>query len=165
MNRRFGKRPDPAQTYTPRPGVYAIIDAGDGILATFQERPWPELQLPGGGVDPGESPLAALHREVMEETGHRIHAPRRLGMFHRFTFIPEYDLHAQKLCHIYSARLGRRIGPPSEPGHSAVFLPWDTAEEKLAVSGDRFFVGLIRAARRRAHSQASHRPLLRHRGR
>ncbi len=140
MNRRFGSPPIPGQTYTPRPGVYAIIEAGDGILATFQEEPWPELQLPGGGIDPGEAPIVALHREVMEETGYRIHSARRVGMFQRYTFMPEYDLFAQKQCHIYRAKLGPRHGPPTEAGHSAVFLPWDVAVEKLAVSGDRYFV-------------------------
>jgi len=149
MNRRFGRPPLHGQRYTPRPGAYAIIDAGDGILATFQEEPWPELQLPGGGIDPGEAPLQALHREVMEETGYRIVAPRRLGMFHRFTYMPDYDLFAQKLCHIYVAQLGPRHGPPTEAGHSAVFLPWDLAEERLAVSGDRSFVARLRAARAR----------------
>lgn len=143
MNRRFGQRPDPALRYTPRPGVYAIITTGDGILATFQERPRPELQLPGGGIDPGESPLSALYREVMEETGYRIHAARRLGMFHRFTYMPEYDLHAQKLCHVYLARIGPRLSDPIEPGHWPVFLPWEVAEERLAVSGDRHFVGQV----------------------
>jgi 8-oxo-dGTP diphosphatase len=140
MNRRFGRPPLPGQRYVPRPGVYAIIDAGDGLLATFQEEPRPELQLPGGGIDPGESPLVALAREVMEETGYAIHGIRRLGMFHRFTYMPEYDLHAQKQCHIYAARLGRRMSDPTEPGHTAVFLPWPTAVERLAVSGDRHFV-------------------------
>jgi len=149
MNRRFGNRPEPGRRYTPRAGVYAIIDAGDGILATFQERPWPELQLPGGGVDAGESPLTALAREVMEETGYVIHSPRRLGMFHRYTYMPEYDLHAQKLCHIYTARIGLKRSAPTEPGHSAVFLPWAVAAEKLAVSGDRFFVQQVIAGRRR----------------
>jgi 8-oxo-dGTP diphosphatase len=144
MNRRFGRPPRAGQVYTPRPGVYAIIESGDGILATFQEAPWPEFQLPGGGIDPGESPLQALMREVMEETGYRIHGARRLGMFHRFTYMPEYDLNAQKLCHIYSARLGLKHGDPTEPGHSAVFLPWDVAEERLAVSGDRHFVARFR---------------------
>jgi 8-oxo-dGTP diphosphatase len=140
MNRRFGRPPTPGQRYIPRPGVYAIIDAGDGLLATFQEEPRPELQLPGGGIDPGESPRVALSREVMEETGYAIHSLRRLGMFHRFTYMPEYDLHAQKQCHIYVARLGPQRSEPTEPGHSAVFLPWQTALEKLAVSGDRHFV-------------------------
>lgn len=140
MNRRFDALPDPGRRYPPRPGVYAIIDAGDGLLATFQEAPWPELQLPGGGVDPGEAPIPALHREVMEETGYRIHGLRRLGMCHRFTYMPDYGRHAHKQCHIYSARLGRRISEPTEAGHSAVFLPWDVALTRLAVSGDRHFL-------------------------
>ena len=144
MNRRYGRPPEPGRHYTPRPGVYAIIDAGDGILATFQECPRPELQLPGGGVDPGEQPLVALAREVMEETGYVIHAPRRLGMFHRYTYMPEYDLHAQKLCHVYHARPGPQRGAPTEPGHAAVFLPWAVAQERLAVSGDRHFVARLR---------------------
>jgi 8-oxo-dGTP diphosphatase len=147
MNRRFGRPPEPGRRYTARPGAYAIIETGDGILATFQEAPRPELQLPGGGIDPGESPLVALAREVMEETGYSLHRPRRLGMFHRFTYMPEYDLFAQKQCHIYIARLGRRLGAPVEPGHSAVFLTWDVAMERLAVSGDRHFVRLWRSGR------------------
>lgn len=30
--------------------------------------------------------------------------------------------------------------PPIEPGHSAVFLSWDVALDKLAVDGDRHFL-------------------------
>lgn len=140
MNRRFGPPPRKDIFYPPRPGAYVIVDAGDCLLASFQEAPYPELQLPGGGVDPGEGTLAALHREVLEETGYRIHSTRRLGMFHRYTFMPDYDRYAQKLCSIYTARLGPRVSDPTEPGHSAVFLPWDTALERLAVSGDRNYV-------------------------
>jgi len=148
MNRRFGRTPTEGRRYTPRPGVYAIIDAGDGILVTLQEDPRPELQLPGGGLDPGEAPLGALHREVMEETGYRIHGARRLGMFHRYTYMPEYDLFAQKQCHVYRAKLGPRHGPPTEAGHMPVFLPMEVAAECLAVSGDRHFVARIVARMR-----------------
>ena len=140
MNRRFGPPPQKDIRYPPRPGAYVIIDAGDGLLASFQEAPSPELQLPGGGIDPGEGSLFALHREVLEETGYRIHSVRRMGMFHRYTFMPDYDRYAQKLCSIYCARLGPRVSAPTEAGHSAVFLPWDVALERLAVSGDRAFV-------------------------
>lgn len=147
MNRRFGSPPRTDTSYRPRPGVYAIIDAGDSLLATFQERPWPELQLPGGGIDPGESPRSALAREVLEETGYTIHGLRRLGMFHRFTYMPEYDLFAQKQCHIYTARIGIRRSEPTEEGHAAVFLPWETAQERLAVPGDRHFVAAWRRRR------------------
>ncbi|MBF9031299.1 NUDIX domain-containing protein [Rhodobacterales bacterium HKCCE3408] len=140
MNRRFGPAPDPDRYYTPRAGIYAVIATERGVLVTFQEEPRPEFQLPGGGIDPGEAPIRALHREVMEETGWRIAGPRRLGMFHRFTYMPEYDLWAQKLCHVYLARGVRQIGPPSEDGHWALVMPWEEAAERVAVSGDRHFL-------------------------
>ncbi|AHM03554.1 NTP pyrophosphohydrolase [Roseibacterium elongatum DSM 19469] len=151
MNRRFGPVPDPGIRFAPRPGAYAIIDTGDGVLATFQETPRAELQLPGGGIDPGEATLPALIREIREETGYSITAPRRLGMFHRYTFMPEYGFHAHKLCHIYVARLGRRQSDPIDPGHSAVFLPWDVALTELAVAGDRHFVAMWLRRRGRGH--------------
>lgn len=37
------------------------------------------LEFPAGGMDPGEDPLAAASRELMEETGHRAADLRRLG--------------------------------------------------------------------------------------
>ncbi|MBF9035139.1 NUDIX domain-containing protein [Rhodobacterales bacterium HKCCE2091] len=140
MNRRFGSPPEPGRRYSPRPGIYAVVTIGDGVLVTAQEDPWPEFQLPGGGIDPGEQPVAALHREVMEETGYRIHGARRLGMFRRFTYMPEYDRWAEKLCHIYLAHAGRRAGPPLEPGHWAIPMSWGEAAGRLAVSGDRHFL-------------------------
>lgn len=143
MNRTYDERHDRVRYHGVRPGVYAIIVAPGGLLVTVQERPWPEFQLPGGGVDPGEQPLAALHREVYEESGYRLHQPRRLGMFHRYTYMPEYDRHAHKQCTIYLAKLGRRIAPPIEPGHWAVQLPWEEAADVLAVAGDRYFVGSV----------------------
>ncbi len=147
MNRRMGKAPEPNRRYIPRAGVYAVLATGCGILATFQESPRPEFQLPGGGIDPGEGSLTALHREVLEETGYRLHRPRRLGMFHRFAYMPEYDMWAQKQCHIYLAELGPRIGPPSESGHWPVFMPWAEAMTRLAVSGDRHFVAQVARGR------------------
>lgn len=140
MNRRFGDQPDPKRTYRPRPGVYAILCAPGGVLMTFQERPDPEIQLPGGGIDPGEAVLPALNREVMEETGHRLHSPRKLGFYHIFKYMPDYDLWAQKQCHIYIARVGRRLGPATEPGHWPVILPWDEAIARTASPGDRHFL-------------------------
>ena len=127
-------------TYTPRPGVYAILPVGKGVLLTYQDAPHFELQLPGGGIDPGESPVQALHREVFEETGWRIASPRRLGGYRRFVYMPEYELWAEKICTIYVARPVRRIGPPGEDGHMPVFADWDTAMTKVASVGDRMFV-------------------------
>lgn len=137
---RFGDTPDPARDYRRRPGVYAILSAGDMCLMTQQHGPEPDIQLPGGGIDPGEHPIAALHREVMEETGWRISRPRRLGAFRRFVFMPEYDLWADKFCTVYLARPVRRLAPPSEPDHSALWLPMTQAAQRLGNAGDRYML-------------------------
>jgi 8-oxo-dGTP diphosphatase len=137
MIRRFGETVRADRRYRRRPGVYAVLLRGAGVLVTHQAAPVPEFQLPGGGIDAGEHPLAALHREVREETGWRIGGLRRLGAFRRFTYMPEYDLWAEKVCTVYLARPLRAEGPPSEPGHSAVWLPADRAVAYLANAGDR----------------------------
>lgn len=92
--RRYGRPPPAGRRHRLRPGVYAVIrlgaHLGGGVLLTLQAdgREPAELQLPGGGVDPGEQPLAALHREVLEETGWRLAAPRRIGAFRLFGAVP-----------------------------------------------------------------------------
>jgi 8-oxo-dGTP diphosphatase len=137
MIRRYGEPVKTGQRYTRRPGVYAVLLQGDHILATHQAEPVPEFQLPGGGIDRGEHPIAALHREVSEETGWKIAVTRRIGAFRRFTYMPEYGLWAEKVCSIYLARPILRLGPPSEAGHSAVWLPVDEALHLLGNAGDR----------------------------
>jgi 8-oxo-dGTP diphosphatase len=113
-------------------------------LLTHQAEPLPEFQLPGGGIDPGESAVVALHREVLEETGYSIAKPRKLGAYRRFTYMPEYDKWAEKLCHIYLARPVLRHGPPREPGHTAIWMPIDVAVAELANEGDQAFLqGLL----------------------
>ena len=143
MIRRYGEVPQNGQRYKMRPGAYAILPRNGKLLLTYQSAPHNEIQLPGGGIDPGESPLIALHREVFEETGWRIAAPRRLGAFRRFVFMPEYDMWAEKLCHIYLARPVRPHGPPTESGHLAVWLAPEDAMVELYNDGDADFVASI----------------------
>jgi 8-oxo-dGTP diphosphatase len=99
-----------------------------------------DIQLPGGGIDAGESPLHALHREVLEETGWRIATPRRIGAFRRFVFMPEYDIWAEKICHVYCARPVRKITDPIEPDHETLVLPSAEALHALGNDGDRLFL-------------------------
>ena len=143
MIRRYGEPVKAGQSYRRRPGVYAILLDGDHILATHQAEPIPEFQLPGGGIDRGEQPIPALHREVFEETGWKIAVRRRLGAFRRFTYMPEYDMWAEKLCTIYLARPVRRIGPPTEPGHQAVWMEATAALRQLGNAGDRAMLARI----------------------
>jgi len=133
---RYG-RPPGRRAYRRRPGIYAILPRAGRVLLTFQNGPVPEFQLPGGGIDPGEQPLPALAREVLEETGWTIARPRRLGTYRRFTFMPEYDLWAEKICHVYVAHPVRRLGPPGEPDHLETWMNFHEALSCLASEGDR----------------------------
>ena len=141
MIRRHGSPPARGVRHRLRPGAYAILPLDGGVLLTVQSaEDGPEVQLPGGGVDPGEQPLPALYREVLEETGWTIARPVRLGAWRRFVWMPEYRMHAEKLCAVYLARPVRRTGPPREPGHEAVVLPPEEAARRLAAPGDAAFL-------------------------
>jgi 8-oxo-dGTP diphosphatase len=154
MIRRYGENVQRGRSYRRRPGVYAILLDGDRLLTTHQAAPIPEFQLPGGGIDRGEHPVTALHREVIEETGWRIVVTRRLGAFRRFTYMPEYDLWAEKVCTIYLARPVLRLGNPTEAGHSAIWMPAKQALIQLGNDGDKAMLALALADR-----QAWVRPL------
>ena len=123
--------------YRERQGTYAIIPHGGLVLLTHQLEPKPEYQLPGGGVDSGEFPLAALIRETLEETGWKIQVVSRFGAYRRFAFLPDYGIWARKTCRIYLARPNMHAGPPLEKSHSAVWATPTRAIEILSNEGDR----------------------------
>lgn len=134
--RRYGDPVRADQSYRRRPGAYAILVRGQDVLLTHQMAPIPEFQLPGGGIAPGESPVQALHREVMEETGWRIGHIRRVAAHLRYTYMPDYDMWAEKMCIIYLATPVRRLCRPTEPGHEAVWMPAEEAVHQLGSPGD-----------------------------
>ena len=135
---RLGRPPRPGTAYRRRPGAYAILAQGGRLLLTVQEtEAGPEVQLPGGGVDPGEHPLGALRREVREETGHAIGAADHVGTYREFAWMPEYGRHAEKVCAVYAARPALRLHPPTEPGHSVLWLRPEAALTALAGAGNR----------------------------
>jgi 8-oxo-dGTP pyrophosphatase MutT (NUDIX family) len=67
--------PDEQPVVLQRVAVYAVVRSARGVLLaqnsalTNAAGTW---GLPGGGLDPGELPEAALHREVWEETGQAV---------------------------------------------------------------------------------------------
>lgn len=139
---RLGERPDPEQNYTKRPGAYAVVLRGSDVLMTIEDngQTGPEIQIPGGGIDPGEHPIAALHREVMEETGWRINVSHKMGVYKRFCYMPEYDLWAEKICHIYVATPVLKYGAPLESHHSVIWTKLENLVELITNPTDGVFI-------------------------
>jgi 8-oxo-dGTP diphosphatase len=68
---QFGQ-PKPGVAYPDRPGAFCVVRRDDGQIALAridsEGRP-PRWDLPGGGVDEGETPAQAAQRECGEEVG------------------------------------------------------------------------------------------------
>ncbi len=66
-----------------RLGVCAVITDGRGrVLLARRDRP-PIWNLPGGGVEPGESPWDAAVRETLEEVGVQVVVEALTGVYDR----------------------------------------------------------------------------------
>ena len=58
-----------------------MVRNGDQVLVQDRKDPgWPGYTFPGGHVEPGESLVRSVIREVYEETGLTIEAPRLCGV-------------------------------------------------------------------------------------
>ncbi len=62
-------------------GVRGLVLDGDGKIFLIKHSYVPGWHLPGGGVEPGETALEALARELMEEGNLEIAAPEFFGLY------------------------------------------------------------------------------------
>lgn len=58
-------------------GIIFSLDRNEVLLT--ERRDVPVWVLPGGGIEPGESPEAAVTREILEETGLTVKVARLVG--------------------------------------------------------------------------------------
>jgi 8-oxo-dGTP pyrophosphatase MutT (NUDIX family) len=66
----------PVSELVPRTSIYGIVIKDGNILLSKQSNGY---DLPGGGIEAGESDEAGVEREVGEETGLRVQANRQVG--------------------------------------------------------------------------------------
>lgn len=89
------------ETRRTRVAAYAVVVHDDRLLLSrFVYGDEPQWTLPGGGLDHGEDPLAAVVREVTEETGYDCEVDRLLGVEGRrvrITRKPPVDMHAVRI--------------------------------------------------------------------
>ncbi|WP_431890655.1 NUDIX hydrolase [Nocardiopsis alba] len=69
----------------PSAAVIAIVDrAGEHVLMSYRHRFVPDVwgwELPGGLLDPEETPEQTAVREALEETGHRVGSVEHVATF------------------------------------------------------------------------------------
>jgi 8-oxo-dGTP diphosphatase len=64
-----------------RPGVAVVLRDGDGRILLHRRRVGGGWAPPSGAVEPGEDVLAALHRELREETALTATVERAVGVY------------------------------------------------------------------------------------
>jgi len=104
------------------------------------------LEIPAGGVDPGEKPEQAAQRELAEETGFRAHRLQRLGGF----FVsPGY---CTEYIHVFLAQGLQPVQgtPDADEATHPLWLPLEEAVGKAAAGefdDAKTVIGLLWAAR------------------
>lgn len=102
-------------------------------------RSW-QLELPGGFVDPGETPETAAIRELQEETGYKVKAIHPLGAFY-----PSFGSTNEKI-HLYAAECGEAGENNREPGEMIELLEMTEPEFAQLVADGKFMHGAGLAA-------------------
>ena len=105
------------------------------------------LELPAGGVDPGESSEEAVRREMEEETGYRVGSLKLLSSFYTS---PGYTT---ELMHLYEAT-DLEAGEPTEETDQieVVLMTLDEALQRIGsdeVADAKTILGLLMYARER----------------
>lgn len=89
--------------------VLAITPSHDVILVE-EFRPGPEvvlLELPGGAIEPGQTPMEAARVELLEETGYE-------GDLTEIGTVLK-DAYATNVKHVFAATECRRVAEPEQP--------------------------------------------------
>jgi 8-oxo-dGTP diphosphatase len=111
-----------------------VVDVEDGALLLVKRRNPPSAgrwTLPGGRIEPGESPRDAAHREAMEETGLDLEIGELLGTAEIDAPLERYLVSDYRA----SRRDPAKAPTPGDDALAAVFVPVDEVLDLDLVDG------------------------------
>ena len=122
-----------------RPSAYGVvIDAGGANIAAVRT---PQgMFLPGGGIEPGELPRAAVAREVREECGLDVRIGSWTVRAVDFVYSPTEHTHFEKRSTFFDAQPSGRRTAAQEPDHELEWIPPRLAVDALAHPSHRWAV-------------------------
>lgn len=107
-----------------------LNDASDHVLMAWRHRFVPDVwnwELPGGLIDPNETPAATAAREVEEETGYRVHSIK-----HLVTFEPMIGM-VRNPHHVFLARSIEHVAAATDPNEGRFeWIALDDVPELIA---------------------------------
>ncbi len=114
--------------------VVPVTAAGGIVLVRQWRQPLGgfTLELPSGGVDPGEDPRRAAERELLEETGYGARGLEYLTSVHTSTG------RSNEVCHLFRCQAAWKVeGPRPEPTEfiEVVELPLEEARKLVKEGG------------------------------
>jgi len=119
--KQFGNRIE-GLDYLPRTGAYGILERDGRIACARIGYSDFTYDLPGGAVDPGETPEQAVVREYREETGIKAEVVRPVTDLLHY-FIHDDGTPYNNHCYFYQmAWLGEDPSAKVEPDHELVWL-------------------------------------------
>ena len=111
-----------------RQAARAVMRNDGGQIAIMYFTATGSYKLPGGGVDEGEDILAALHRELREETGYRVANVEELGVVTE----NRYFCGMHQISYCFAATAGEFVGTEltDKESKQGMELRWATTIEQ-----------------------------------
>lgn len=128
-------------TYVDRPGAYAFLLNKHFELAILQTKYG--TFLPGGGLDPGESEIVGLSRELHEEMGVKLLTAEIVCRSAQFLYSRHYKQHFRKIGSFYRVELAQPIRLKLEKDHELLWVDQRHAGLELSEESQRWAVERI----------------------